>query len=132
THAGGTCRASGYQRAQHSRSGAWQEHAVQGHSAPAGGGAGTRRGEAARLIAAATPTPRRRAPAGSAPAPPSLQVLPVSPTPLLGRAADVAVVAKLVCRDDVRLVTLTGPGGVGKTRLGLAVAAEVRSVFPDG
>ena len=89
-------------------------------------------GEAARLIAAATPTPRRRTPAGSAPASSSLQALPVSPTALVGRSADVALVGTLLRRHDVRLVTLTGPGGVGKTRLGLAVAAEVRSAFQDG
>ena len=86
--------------------------------------------EAARLIAAVTPTPRRRVPAGSAPASSSLQLLPSTPTPLVGRSNDLALVAALLRRDDVRLVTLTGPGGVGKTRLGLAVAAELRSEFP--
>ena len=58
--------------------------------------------------------------------------LPIQPTPFIGRAQEVAAVAALLRREDVRLVTLTGPGGTGKTRLGLQVAAELSEVFPDG
>src|SRR5215207_8461136 len=50
--------------------------------------------------------------------------LSVPPTRLIGRKTEVAAVAQLLARDDVRLVTVTGPGGTGKTRLALAVAAE--------
>jgi predicted ATPase/transcriptional regulator with XRE-family HTH domain len=58
--------------------------------------------------------------------------LSVQPTPLLGREADLRAVAALVRRADVRLVTLSGPGGVGKTRLSIAVGAALLDDFADG
>ncbi|HET8850922.1 MAG TPA: protein kinase [Ktedonobacteraceae bacterium] len=58
--------------------------------------------------------------------------LPVQPTPFIGRQKEVATVEDLLRREEVRLLTLTGPGGAGKTRLGLQVAAELGDRFPDG
>ena len=58
--------------------------------------------------------------------------LPVQPTPLIGREQDVDQLAGLLLRDDVQLVTLTGPGGAGKTRLALQTAAERVEEFADG
>jgi predicted ATPase/class 3 adenylate cyclase len=58
--------------------------------------------------------------------------LPAHPTPFLGREREIEEIVALLQRSDVRLVTLTGPGGVGKTRLGLRVAAEALESFPDG
>ena len=58
--------------------------------------------------------------------------LPIQPTAFIGRAKEVAAVQHQLLREGVRLLTLTGPGGVGKTRLGLHVAAELTERFPDG
>src|SRR5215210_6646141 len=58
--------------------------------------------------------------------------LPMQLTTLVGREAEIAHVSALIERDGARLVTLTGPGGTGKTRLALAVAAEALDTFPDG
>jgi predicted ATPase len=60
--------------------------------------------------------------------------LPTSPTTLIGREADIASVAGLLQahNPETRLVTLIGPGGVGKTRLAVAVAATLAAAYPDG
>jgi predicted ATPase/class 3 adenylate cyclase len=58
--------------------------------------------------------------------------LPIQPTPFIGREKEVVNVQQQLLRKDVRLLTLTGPGGVGKTRLGLQVAAESSDQFTDG
>jgi predicted ATPase len=58
--------------------------------------------------------------------------LPVQPTELIGRDADLADLKALLADAAVRLVTLTGPGGVGKTRLALQAAADLLDAFDDG
>ncbi|MDQ4078143.1 MAG: tetratricopeptide repeat protein, partial [Chloroflexota bacterium] len=58
--------------------------------------------------------------------------LPIMPTPLIGREQEVAMLTALLGQGGVRLVTVTGPGGMGKTRLSLQVAANLLDDFIDG
>ena len=58
--------------------------------------------------------------------------LPLQPTPLVGREREVAEIADRARSEEVRLLTLTGPGGTGKTRLALQVAADLLEEFKDG
>ncbi|HEX6483426.1 MAG TPA: DUF4062 domain-containing protein [Ktedonobacteraceae bacterium] len=67
------------------------------------------------------------APVHARPAP-----LPVQRSRLIDREQELALVRDLLQREDVGLVTLTGPGGVGKTRLAIQVAADLASQFADG
>ena len=58
--------------------------------------------------------------------------LPLQPTPLIGREREVEEVCGRLRSTEVRLLTLTGPGGTGKTRVGLQAAAELADEFEDG
>jgi predicted ATPase/DNA-binding XRE family transcriptional regulator len=83
---------------------------------------------AARATSTPTAPVPMSTPGSSGPIP---QGLPVPPTPLIGREREVAELVALL-KGDARLVTLTGPGGVGKTRLAQTVAADLGIIFPDG
>jgi predicted ATPase/class 3 adenylate cyclase/Tfp pilus assembly protein PilF len=58
--------------------------------------------------------------------------LPLQPTPLIGREKEVSEVCDLLQRNETRILTLIGSGGIGKTRLALQAAADLLEVFPDG
>ena len=73
-----------------------------------------------RSIAAPEPTARRAV------------LLPVPPTPLIGRRDELRQLEALVRRDDIRLISLTGAGGSGKTRLALALAEVCQHEFANG
>jgi len=62
----------------------------------------------------------------------SRATLPIPPTPIVGREEELAEPHSLITAEDVRLVTLSGPGGCGKTRLAIAAAAALEQEFPDG
>jgi predicted ATPase/DNA-binding SARP family transcriptional activator len=71
-------------------------------------------------------------PALAAPAEAQGRHLPAPPTPLVGREQEIAQVLALLGRPEVRLVTIGGPGGIGKTRLALAAAEELSVDFSAG
>jgi transcriptional regulator with XRE-family HTH domain/energy-coupling factor transporter ATP-binding protein EcfA2 len=90
--------------------------------------------EASRRGPVAGASPLAPASAPSSVAVPALVIapLPAPPTALIGRERAEAEVVHLLRPGAARLVTLTGPGGVGKSRLALAVAAVLRGAYPDG
>lgn len=80
-----------------------------------------KRGEPGLVESAARPVPAWTLPA-----------FPVQPTPFIGRERELAKLAQLLTDPECRLLTLVGPGGIGKTRLALEVGTHVREKFADG
>ena len=74
----------------------------------------------------------RRSSARRGTAKPSHGHLPVPATPLVGRDEEATSAVRLLLGEEVHLLTLTGPGGVGKTRLALEVADRSGEAFADG
>ncbi len=74
----------------------------------------------------------RNAPPPEKPHAASRDELPWPPTPMIGREHDRDNLVRLILRADVRLVTLTGTGGIGKTRLALDLAHRLKGEFADG
>ncbi len=92
---------------------------------------------AAQAQPAAPSLPAASAPVPGAPTPsqtpPSIaQHLPARATPFLGRDRELRELATLLGDPDLRLLTIIGPGGIGKTRLALQAARTIQPVFPDG
>jgi predicted ATPase/class 3 adenylate cyclase len=70
--------------------------------------------------------------ASLSPGPGGANGFPRPPNRTIGRADDMRAIVERLCADGVRLLTLTGPGGVGKTRLGLEAARAAKAEFADG
>ncbi len=89
---------------------------------------GVARGE---LGVSRLPHPALTAPSAT-PATTSRPRLPVAATPMIGRERELAELGRVLRDPQCRLLALVGPGGIGKTRLGIEVASQLQSLFSDG
>ncbi len=83
-----------------------------------------------RLAAVGAAPAKAREPEDAPPEP--VPRLPIPPAPLIGREAELATLARLLRDPQCRLLTLVGPGGIGKTRLAIAAASAQRELFSNG